>query len=523
MIVLRGGTVIDGTGAARVKADVTIDGDRIASIGAASASDATVVDVSGLIVAPGFIDVHNHSDGWLLKEPHQVAKTTQGITSELLMSDGISYAPLSDETRHEWMYYLKTLDVLEQVDYCGWRSIADYMSLLDRRMAQNAIAQVPYANVRTLAMGWSRSVPDDTQIRVMQQEIRVAMEQGATGVSTGLDYVNQCFATTDELAEVCSALEPYAGIYVTHVRYKKGTLNGIREAVEIGRRAGCKVHISHLKGTTAEEIDEILTYIDRVAVHEVDFSYDAYPYMPGSTMLNYFLPYEVWENGPTGVLNKLGSRAVRRKLRSFFESVHAPQLDKVFFAWVASQSNRSWQGKTLAEYVASTGQDVADAICNLLIDENLRVLMVVHLDEDQLIEPIIAHDRFMLGSDGIDQPGGLVHPRQFGSAPRILGPLVRDRKLFSLEKGVQKMTSIPAARFGLAGRGVLAPGKFADVVVFNEQTIGDRATYSNPRQHSVGVEHVLVNGQWVIQGGKPIESFEGDWPGRALKRNAIET
>ena len=516
MIILRGGTLIDGTGAPGRRDDLAIDGDRIVAIGSVPHDAAEVLDVSGRVVAPGFIDVHNHSEGWLLKEPHALAKTRQGITTEVLMSDGISYAPLADDNARDWLYYLKTLDGLELSDYCGWRTIAEYLSLLDGRIAQNVIAEVPYANVRVAACGWRRCVPDDTQMRHMQHEIRQAMEQGACGVSTGLDYVNQFFATTDELVEACQAAAEHRGFYVTHVRYKKGLLPAIREAVEIGRRAGIGVHISHLKAPSRGDLDALLEYIDRVAMHEVDFTFDVYPYMPGSTMLSYYLPNEVWEDGPLGVLAKLTSVAVRRRLGAFFAGPHAPRLDQVHFAWLSSQSGKAWQGKTLADYVEFTGGDVADAVCDLLIEENLRVLMVAHLDDESLLEPLMKHERFMFGSDGIDQPGAVVHPRQFGGAAKMVGPLVRDRRWFSLEQAVQKMTSIAARRFGLQDRGVLKVGAFADVVVFDPATVGDRATFENPRQYAVGFDHVFVNGSAILRDGQP-QPFADRWPGRALR------
>lgn len=515
--LLRGGTIIDGTGAPRRLADVLIEGDRILAVDSIANADAEIVDVSGLVVCPGFIDVHNHSDGWLLKQPHQIAKTSQGITSEVLMSDGISYAPVSDETVCEWLYYMKTLDGLEQADYCGWRSIADYMSLLDGRVAQNVIAQVPYANVRSLAVGWSRQVPDDTQMRHMQIEIRRGMEQGATGVSTGLDYINQCFATTDEIAEACSAAAEFGGTYVTHIRYKKGLLRALRNAVEIGKRAGLAVHISHLKAVNTADLEAILDYIDRVAVHEVEFTFDVYPYMPGSTMLSYYLPLEVWEHGPLAALGHLNRPEIRRRFGAFLASSEAPDFDKVFFAWMPTANHETWKGRTVAEYIELSGREPAEALCDLLIEENLRVLMVAHLDDDHFIEPFLKHERFMLGSDGIWQPGGVVHPRQFGSAPRVLGLMVREKQLFSLETAIRKLTSFPAWRFGLKDRGELLPGTFADIVAFDPATIGDHGTYQQPQQLSTGVQHVLVNGQFVIRDGAALSDFGDDWPGRALR------
>ena len=209
-IILRGGSIVDGTGSPAIQADVAINHNRIAEIGNLADAPATSeIDVSGLVVAPGFIDTHNHSDGWVTQTSGQECKIAQGITTELLMSDGISYAPVNDDTWREWIYYLHSLDGLNMHQYGGWHSLQEYMEFAAGRSHQNIITQVPYANVRSLACGWSRNRVDDVQMRAIQREIRVGMEQGATGVSTGLDYVLQCFSDTDELAEACSVLNDF--------------------------------------------------------------------------------------------------------------------------------------------------------------------------------------------------------------------------------------------------------------------------------------------------------------------------
>jgi N-acyl-D-amino-acid deacylase len=521
MLLLHGGTIIDGTGSPRRQGDLAIEGDRIVAVDhIAGHSDATRIDCSGLIVAPGFIDVHNHSDGWLLKLGRLESKIAQGFTTEVLMSDGISYAPVSQETAPHWLYYLRSLNGLEQADYRGWRSIADYMSLLNGRMAQNAIAQIPYANVRALHVGWGREPADDAQIRRMQHDVRQAMHEGACGISTGLDYVAQCFVRTDELAEVCSAMRDSGGLYVTHVRYKKGVLAGVQEAVEIGRRAGVPVHVSHLKAAAPRDIEALLDYIDRVAVKEVDFTFDVYPYLPGSTMLNMLLPYEVWEDGPLGVLARLADPTIRRRFAVQLAD-YQTELDHVRLAWTCGTSNRPHHGRSLADYCQQSGKPVADALCDLLIDENLAALGVFHIGDDRLVEPFLAHPKFMLGSDGIFFADGTVHPRQYGSAPRILGPIVRDRRLFTLEEAVRKMSGFPAERFGLRDRGVIRAGAFADVVVFDAATIADRATFEQPHQLAVGIKQVLVNGRSVLSDGQFVEMARQEMPGRALRFKCV--
>lgn len=516
-LIIRNGTVIDGTGAAGVRADVALRGDRIVAIDQlGSAKSAAEIDASGLVVAPGFIDVHNHSDGWLLKSPNQHAKTMQGFTTEVVASDGISYAPLTRDLAPDWLYYLRSLNGLTPADYTGWETIAEYLAALDRRSAQNAITQVPYANVRVLAMGWGAERPNDSQIRRMQHEVRRGMDEGATGVSTGMDYISQCFAETDELVKVISASAAARGVFVTHVRYKLGTLEGVREAVEIARRAGVALHVSHLKGTSPAERDAILDYIDKTAVHEVDFTFDIYPYLPGSTMLNSLLPYEIFAEGPLAALPKLADPTMRRRFAAQLAD-YTLDLSHIRIAWLPSKENERAIGRTLAEFVESRGKPAAEALADLLIEEGLAVLCVFHVGDDRLVEPFLQHPRFMLGSDGIYFPGALTHPRQFGSAARMLGPLVRERRLFSLEQAIQKMTSLPAARFGLKDRGVIRPGAFADLTIFDPATITDRATFDDSQQLAAGVRHVLVNGAAIVKNGVAVEDFEDRPPGRALR------
>jgi N-acyl-D-amino-acid deacylase len=514
-LLIHGGTLIDGAGRPRRRADVGIVADRIAAIGEFPGAEARQkLDARGLIVAPGFVDVHNHSEGWLLKQPNFAPKTTQGFATEVLMSDGISYAPLRPEAAPDWLFYLRPLNGLRVSDYRGWRTVADYLALLDRKTAQNTIALVPFANLRVMACGWRRDPADDVQINLMRRELRRAMDEGAAGMSTGLDYIAQCFASAEEIARVAQAMAPQGGIYVTHVRYKLGTVAGVEEAKEIGRRAGVPVHISHLKSAHEWERDEILRLVDGAGKQGVDLTFDIYPYMPGSSLLASLLPYEVWEEGPLAAPAKLRDAKIRERFGAVMGE-YAVGLDKITIAWVATRENEHLHGKTLAELVDERGQPIGDALCDLLIDENFCVLVVFHVADDRLVEPFLKHPRQMLGSDGIWHPTGQLHPRVYGSAARMIGPLVRDRRLFSLEEGVRKCSGFPAERFGLVDRGVLRAGAFADVVVFAEEVVSDRATYADPRQTAVGIEAVVVNGQPIIEHGEPVLGAEP--PGRALR------
>ncbi|MEM7346806.1 MAG: D-aminoacylase [Chloroflexota bacterium] len=516
-IIIKNGTIIDGAQTARYQADIAIKADKIVQIGRLGEAEAAqVVDATGKIVAPGFVDVHNHSDAWLLKEPHFFSKTSQGFTTEVIMADGISYAPVNAHTAREWIYYLRSLNGLRFEEYQGWESLADYMALLDGKTVQNSITHIPYANVRTLACGFGPTGPNDYQMMQIIQEIEKGMAEGAVGLSTGLDYIVQFFATTDELVEVCRPMAANQGLYVSHVRYKKGVINGVKEAVEIGKRAGVPVHISHLKGYTPQEVDELIDYIDNVARQTVDFSFDVYPYMSVSTMFNSFLPYEVWVDGPLGVIPKLRIPEVRQR---FADSPYVPALEKGHIAWVPGKDNALYQGRDLSEYVAASQRSPADALLDLLIEENLAVLGVYHGNSapEDLIAPFIQHPCYMMGSDGIYHPDSHVHPRQYGSAPRVLGPYVRDKQWLSLEDAIHKLSGYPAERFGLKHRGKLQESYYADIVIFNPDTIQDQATHEKPHQYPIGIDEVFVNGVLIIEQGAPVEPLNDPLPGRALK------
>lgn len=513
-LIIRNGTVVDGTGQDRFAADVAVDGNRITEVGNLRTAEAkTDMDAAGRVVAPGFIDVHNHSDGWLLRERNFAPKTLQGFTTEIIMADGIGYAPVNQQTAREWLFYLRTLDALRLQEYTGWESFDDFLTCVDRSTAQNVASHLPYANVRSLACGFGRTGVDDFQMREIQRQIRIGMEAGAVGVSTGLDYIVQCFATTDELVEALSAMAPYDGLYVTHIRYKKGLLPALEEAAEIGRRAGIRVHISHLKGQSDGQVEQVLEWLDCTR-KTVDISFDVYPYQSGSTMLSYLLPYEVWEQGPLAGAARLRRPEIQARLAEGLEAYRLP-LDRIRIAWVAAKDNSHLQGKTLSSFIEESGLPPARALSDLLIEERFTPLLVINEGDDRLVEPLLQHALFMLGSDGIYCTDGQIHPRVYGSTGRLLGPLCRDRKLFSLEQAVQKLSRIPAERFHLEDRGIIASGKFADIVVFDPDTIADQATYDNPHRPTVGVSDVIVNGTQIVSGGNTL--LPSSAPGLALR------
>ena len=427
------------------------------------------------------------------------------------MLDGVSYAPVSRHTVHAWIQYLRPLNGLHFDGYRGWESIADYMALLDGRTAQNVATFIPYANVRTMAMGFGERQPNDYQLVDIRHLVRQNMEEGPAGISTGLDYVDQCYASTEELIAACRGMRERQGVYVTHVRNALGTLGGLKEAVEIGRRAHVSVHVSHLKGENEAEAEDLIDFIDLVAINEVDFSFDGYPYRSSSAMLQYLLPLEAWSDGVLAAYGRLANPDLRDRFQRRLDRL---DLDTITIAWTGSRHNSRYHGARISEYVAATGRRAADALCDLLLEESMAVLLVFRKEENGLEAEFLAHQCYMMGSDGIYFRTGITHPRQYGSATRLLGHYVRRKHLISLEDAIYKLSGFPAARFKIRKRGVLAKGNFADIVVFDADTIQDRATFEHPQRLSAGVNHVIVNGRPVLSDGKPVS---GALPGRYLK------
>jgi N-acyl-D-amino-acid deacylase len=519
-LLIVNGELIDGSAAPPRRADVAIRGDRIADIGElANSPSRETIDARGQIVAPGFLDVHNHSDGWLLKQPAFRPKLLQGITSEVLMADGVSYAPVRQDTWAAWLFYLRGLNGLLLEDYDGWETLAEYMQRLEGRTAQNAAAHVPYANVRSAVCGFSSRHVDDYQMRQIRHEIRQCLEAGAVGLSTGLDYIVQLHADTEEIVGACRELAAYSAIYATHVRYKSGLLVAVEEALEIGRRAGVGVHVSHLKAPSVAVAEQVLQRID-AAARDVEVTFDVYPYQPGSTLLSYLLPYEVWSAGPLAALDRLQDPVIHRRFAEGLQA-YGVQLDQFRIAWLPGHDNRHWLGKTLREYVRGIGIPAEDALLRLLIEERLAVLCVVDEQSETQVDPFITHSRGMVASDGIFFPEGIVHPRVYGTVGKFFRHYVRETGQLSWEQAVHKLSGFPASRFGLAERGILRAGNFADVVVFDPMTIADQATYEDPHRPTTGVREVVINGVRVVEDGRLREDLPRPLPGRFLRRERL--
>jgi len=525
-ILIAGGAVIDGTGAPRRRADVALQGDRIAAVGDLSGWAADLrLDASGLVVAPGFIDMHTHSDLALLINPRAESKLRQGVTTEVIGQCGFSPAPAPEGHRHEIRALFGAWG--RQVTW-GWGSFADYLDALrERRTSVNVVPVVGHTSCRAGVMGEESRGPTAAELSQMRSAVEAAMGDGAFGLSSGLVYAPGMFADTDELVALAEAVAPHDGVYFTHIRGEADTLlDAIAEAIEIGRRAGVTVQLSHLKAQGRQnwgKIEAVLAAVERAREDGIDVTYDVYPYTAWNTGLGQLLPSWAREGGAEAILARLSDPASRAQIRS--EIAAAADADpgrweQRLLASVDSQANRPLQGLTIAEIATRRDAAPEDVVISLLLEERCNASMVGFGMSEEDVRRALAHPLAMIGSDAAaSAPYGILgkshpHPRSYGAFPRVLGHYAREENLFPLEEAVAKMTSRPAARLGLTDRGRIAPGMAADLVVFDPDTITDRATYEQPHQYAAGVQFVIVNGTIELEG----EEHRGRRAGRVLVR-----
>ncbi len=529
-LVIRGGTVVDGSGAPGFRADVAIHAGRLRLVRAHEAGSAPelpgadVIDASGRIVAPGFIDLHSHSGLWILAEPRHEPKVRQGVTTEVVGVDGNGYAPFRSGDDLEAFARLNGgLDGRPDVPL-GWRTVAEYLERFDRGVAVNVAFVVGNSALRIDALGWDDEPANDRTLDRMRGLLREAMEDGAFGVSSGLDYPPGSYASTDELAALTAEAARFGGFYHTHVRYPLGDrfLDPFREAIEIGRRGAGPVHITHLyhRPTYPGDPGELLQLVDDARATGMDVTFDMYPSEWAATRLVIQLPQWAQSGGPDALLERIADRRFRDRLRAEMAGrgaayTSAAGWSDVRLGYFADPANAAWEGRTLAEVMDGTGADAVDVICDLLIAEDLRLAQVTSGPETETLPRYFAHPAAMIGTDSTFL-GAKPSPRTYGSFPRVLGEFVRDRRAIGLEEAVRKITSAPAARLGLRERGVIADGMVADLVVFDPERVASRATIEEPRRYPVGIDHVIVNGTPVVRGGE----HTGALPGRALRRGA---
>jgi len=529
--IITGGTVIDGTGTPGRPADVGVVGDWIAAIGDLSAATAaSVLAASGHVVCPGFIDMHTHSDLTALMEPSCASKVRQGVTTELVGHCGFSAFPLVKGTTQE-RTVLDCAVLTGRGIQADWSDCAGYLAALERvRPAFNMATLVGNGTVRSAVVGYDQRPPTADELKEMRRHVAQAMEQGAFGLSTGLTLYPSSVAQTDEVVALCEEVARWGGLYDTHVRHLPGWyFKSVEEAIEIGRRADVPVQVAHLFLPAPRfqgQAGRLLEIIERARGDGDDVTFDAYPYIAAGCPMGELMPDWLQDGGTEAMLARVADPAIRQKAISETAGLEGgrPPRDwsKVVVATCGSHGDPAWNGWTVEELAQEAGVSPEEMALNIFIQaRNLAELIVFNRAEED-VEQFVSHPLGMIGSDGkaiaADGPLGktLVHPRFYGTFPRVLARYVRERKTMALEEAIRKMTSLPADKLGLSDRGRLRENYAADLVIFDPAVVQDRATFEQPHQYPVGISHVMVNGQWVVQDGEQTQAR----PGQILRHNA---
>ena len=522
--------LVDGTGAPRRPADVVVRGGLIAEIASALSSEPggsgpdRAIDATGLVLSPGFIDMHAHSDLQLLTHPAHYAKISQGVTTELLGQDGLSYAPVDDVTLTGVRQQIAGWnDNPPDFDF-SWRTVGEYLDRLDTGIATNAAYLVPQGTVRALVMGFSDAAATAAQVARMQEVVREAMVQGAVGMSSGLTYTPGMYASTSELTALCRTVAELEGFYAPHHRsYGKGALEAYAEMIELSRSSGCALHLAHATMNFAlnkGRAGELLALIDAALEDGVDITLDTYPYLPGATTLSAILPSWASSGGAGPTLDRLNDPAAVERIRESVEVLGSDGCHGVVAEWetleISSVQNPNLAdhvGKTIQRIAQETGQDPFDVFIDILCQDQLGTGILQHVGHEENVQAIMKHRVHTGGSDGI-LVGAKPHPRAWGTFPRFLGHYCRELRLLTLEDMIHHLTGRPAARLKLVRRGLVRPGYAADLVLFDPEAIRETATFEHPKQPAAGIQLVLVNGVPALDAGRPT----GALAGRSLRR-----
>jgi len=513
-LIIKNGKVIDGAGNPWFKADVGINGQRISAIGRLSAEKASeIIDAAGLVVSPGFIDMHSHSDLVLLVNPKAESKIRQGITTEVIGNCGGSAAPLNDLMKEE---IRQTESLIEQAKLqLDWSTMKDYLNRLGRQgVAVNVVPLVGHANLRVCTMGFVDRAPTKTELEEMKKRLAQAMEEEAFGISTGLIYPPGCYAKTDELIALSRVVASYGGIYTSHIRDEgEKLLESVKETIEIGEEAGLPIEISHHKARGKAnwgKVKESLKMIEEVRGRGIDITCDVYPYVAASTVLSSVLPHWVHEGGTEKLVHRLTDaktrdRLIREMRKESPDRASLLEVDRWDITQIARCKNHpDLEGKTISEIARTKHMDPFELVFDLLVDDAAISVVRFLMCEDDVCT-VLRHPVSMIGTDASAvAPYGVLgegrpHPRSYGSFPRVLGKYVREERILTLENAIRKMTSLPAQKLGLRDRGIIREGMRADITIFNPETITDKATYQNPHQYPDGIAYVIVNGKIAVR------------------------
>jgi N-acyl-D-amino-acid deacylase len=528
-LLIKNGAVIDGSGAPRTKADVAVAGDKIVAVAPRLSGDAErTIDATNLIVAPGFIDIHSHSDFFYEQCPSAESKIRQGVTTEVVGMCSFSPAPVTADSRHQVETSANALGATLEV---RWRSFAQYLDALERvHPSINIVHFVGHGPIRYAAMGGDKRAPSPAELDTMKSLLAEALAAGAFGLSSGLVYAPSAFAKTDELIALCRSMAGRGGQYFTHMRGEGPTLlDAVSEAVRICEEGEVPLQIAHLKSSGRANwplFDRALAVIDAARGRGLDATADVYPYAASSTFLSALLPDWVHDGGIAKALERIRDPATRRRLiaeNSPDGRWHAAQ-DTVDWSdiMIATCPSRADEGSTLAQLAAKRGKPGAEAMLDLLSEHDAAVSMVMFTQAEANVQKALRQPYVMIGSDSLGLshgPGphpGRPHPRMYGTFPRVLGKYARDAGLFTHEQAVAKMTGQPAEKLKLRRRGSVRADYFADLTLFDPATVRDEATFEDPHRYPTGIPCVIVNGAVVVDDGR----FNARPAGRVLGRSS---
>lgn len=535
-LVVKNGEIIDGTGEKSFRADIGIKDGQIEAIAPLGNQDTCpTIDVHGLVVCPGFIDIHSHSDFTLFVNRRGESKVRQGITTEVVGNCGFTAAPVREEHFQDLLEYLANTVILsdEEKEKWKWPSQAEFLRDIDGEgFSFNIAPLVGHGTIRVAAMGFDKARPTSERMDSMLRLLETEMDSGLFGLSTGLQYEPCLYAEIDELIELARLLKKYDGVYTVHLESESnGLLQCISEAIEVTERSGVSLQISHLKTAFRPnwgKVDVILNKIDEARKSGVDIDFDVYPYTAYGSGLIDLIPPWAREKGAGKMVEMLKDRAVQfRILKEMEESSedwenpgHGCGWENIRIAMVKTAENRKYEGMTVQRVADDMLCTPAEATLRLMIEEEAAIKAIYFAMCEEDLETIMRHPRTMFCTDGraVAPYGplgrGSVHPRYYGTYPRILGRYVRERKVIPLEEAIMKMTCLPASKVGLRKRGLLRKGYQADITVFDKDYVMDNATFDEPHRYSRGIEYVIVNGQVVIDKGE----HTGTLPGRVLRK-----
>ena len=526
-VIIKGGTVYDGTGAEGRVTDIAIRGDRIAGIGdLANATAKTTIDARGLAVAPGFINMLSWSTESLIQDGRSESEIRQGVTTEI-MGEGNSMGPLND--RMKARYVREQKDIKYDIK---WNTLAEYLRYLEKRgVSCNVASFLGATTVREYVIGLEDKQPTPEQLEQMRELVRKEMEAGALGIGTSLIYPPAFYAKTDELIELCKVAAKYQGKYISHMRSEGNQLlESLDELIRISREAGIPAELYHIKAAGEKnwpKEDQLLARIEAAQKEGLKITADMYTYTAAGTGLDACLPPWTEDGGYPALFKRLRDPATREKIAAevridsnAWENLYlaAGSPDKILLAGFKSEKLKPLTGKSLAEVAKMRGKDPIETIMDLLSEDESRIDAMYFLMSEENVRKELAKPWISFGSDEASQaPEGVFlksnpHPRAYGNFARVLGKYARDEKVLTLPEAVRRLSALPATNLGLDHRGSIQEGMFADVVVFDPATIADRATFDKPHQYAVGMKHVFVNGVQVLKDGE----HTGAKPGRAL-------